>query len=513
MPATQIPPEIAIKQPPPTQPTSQEPFYAPARPAPDQQDPRNLLLGTLDFHRSPNPVLVALASGAKAIVHSRADRARPARAKCRQRSRAPHGGSNVESSRQTQLRSCERETSRMTIFEHVPPLSWEILREMMVRGTGRAESWVRAGLWALDVLRTRLGDDWPAEVARKNPSGGAPQLAWASGHVVAYAEVLELALRLELLGDVAGIAKVRRVLRTDPRPAQLLHSEMQLEVAGLALSSGMTPELEPASSQRPADVAFAIDDQRLVVETRAMLTSDDWRGENDWNDGVFERIRQIEMAHGIRCEGEISVFLDEHQIERLLREIETRARLVAMGMDPPELREPGVGIEIVPQAQAPAAGLRGPELHGDSWARIAPRIWEKAQAAVDSGANWLRVDARDGLWQFTEWSTRPLADKLQAFATAVRGLLGGLHGIVVSCGPVLRQGTFSDESVELGPGLAAMRRCLPFIRVRETLVIASDPLTAPAAECWVRLYDEEPSWLDWALGEVGLPSTAEILSQ
>ncbi len=28
MPATQIPPEIAIKQPPPTQPTSQEPFYA-----------------------------------------------------------------------------------------------------------------------------------------------------------------------------------------------------------------------------------------------------------------------------------------------------------------------------------------------------------------------------------------------------------------------------------------------------------------------------------------------------
>jgi len=37
---------------------------------------------------SPNPVLVApLASGAKAIVHSRADRARPARAKCRHSAR------------------------------------------------------------------------------------------------------------------------------------------------------------------------------------------------------------------------------------------------------------------------------------------------------------------------------------------------------------------------------------------------------------------------------------------
>ncbi|MGH9060742.1 MAG: hypothetical protein ACRDZY_14700, partial [Acidimicrobiales bacterium] len=31
-----------------------QPFYAPARPAADQQDPRNLLPATLDFHRSPS---------------------------------------------------------------------------------------------------------------------------------------------------------------------------------------------------------------------------------------------------------------------------------------------------------------------------------------------------------------------------------------------------------------------------------------------------------------------------
>ncbi len=53
MTAAQIPPEIAMTQPPPAEPTSQEPFYAPARPAADRQDPRNLLLRTLDFHRSP----------------------------------------------------------------------------------------------------------------------------------------------------------------------------------------------------------------------------------------------------------------------------------------------------------------------------------------------------------------------------------------------------------------------------------------------------------------------------
>ena len=38
-----------MKQPPPAEPTSQEPFYAPARPACDQQDPRNLLPEPLTF--------------------------------------------------------------------------------------------------------------------------------------------------------------------------------------------------------------------------------------------------------------------------------------------------------------------------------------------------------------------------------------------------------------------------------------------------------------------------------
>lgn len=124
-----------------------------------------------------------------------------------------------------------------------------------------------------------------------------------------------------------------------------------------------------------------------------------------------------------------------------------------------------------------------------------------------------RLLAPAGLWQFTEWAARPLADKPRAFEEAAGDLLGRLRGIVVSCGPLLRQGMFSDESADLGSGLVAMRRCLPFTRVRETLVIARRTPPAPTAGPWGDLYGDEPSWLDWALAEIGLPSTAAILSR
>lgn len=258
---------------------------------------------------------------------------------------------------------------------------------------------------------------------------------------------------------------------------------------------------------------MAIGDRRLVIETRAILVSDDWRDENEWTDQLFERIHGIESKYGVRCEGEISAFLLEQETQALLTAIETHARLVAAHLEPPQMRTPGVAIKIVPQSQTPANGLRGPEMRGDSWARVAPRIRDKVQTAAESGANWLRVDAREGLWQFTDWSTLPLTDKLQAFHAAVRGILDGLDGIVVSCGPLLAQGAFVDEDVAVGPGLVALRRLLPFSRVRETLIIATDPTAPGATPLWLSFYSDEPSWLDWALAFVSKPSLEQILAR
>ena len=63
-----------------------------------------------------------------------------------------------------------------------------------------------------------------------------------------------------------------------------------------------------------------------MIETRAILTSDAWRDENDWTDQLFEHIHRIENRYGVRCEGEISTFLDERDTEALLTSILGRGR-------------------------------------------------------------------------------------------------------------------------------------------------------------------------------------------
>ena len=82
-----------------------------------------------------------------------------------------------------------------------------------------------------------------------------------------------------------------------------------------------------------------------------------------------------------------------------------------------------------------------------------------------------------------------------------------------SSGALLAQGSFDNEDVQAGPGLAAVRRNLPFVRVRETVIVSDRDAPDPSA-AWLRdLYASEPGWLDWSLERLGLPSTAEILAR
>jgi hypothetical protein len=335
----------------------------------------------------------------------------------------------------------------------------------------------------------------------------------AAGHVTAYANVLELALRVELLKEVSGSGKARRVMVTDPRPSQLAHSRIQLEVASLALKGGSPPELEPnPMGRRPADVAFGSARHRVVVETRAVLTSDVWRDNGQWTDELFERIRAVERTHGVRCEGEIREQLSSADSEELMRAIKARARLIAIGASAPPLRMAGAALNVVAASESAGGRLRGPRTGGDSWARVGPRIAEKAEQALGSGANWLRLDVFDGLWQFTPWAGRTLAEKLEGLATPVRASLGRLEGVILSSGALLAQGEFDEEDVSLPDGLVGLRRLLTPSRVRETLIIPGRGEAGAAGERWRQMYAEEPQWLAWALDRLALPTPDAIFA-
>jgi hypothetical protein len=376
----------------------------------------------------------------------------------------------------------------------------------------RPEAWRQAAAWALDRLEARLGHEWPALVIERSPDHSAGELAWTPGNTIAYVNLLEFALRIELLDGIPGHAKARRAIAKDPRPDQLVHAGIQHEVAALCLQHDLPTALEPERGRRPADVEFRCGDSQLIVETRAILTSVAWRDEQRQIDDVYEHIHAMERAYGVRCEGTLTDLPDATAARDLLRTIEGHARLLAIGAEAPPLRSAYAQIRVVRDGHRPIEALHGPGMSGNLSTRVRNAIGDKAEVARESGATWLRLDARNGLWQFTPFATRSLGAKLDLIATLARPELGDMHGLVISSGSVWRQGEFQDEDVEADGAAFALRRCIAPIRVRETLVISADGDSNLASEArrWRDLYADESAWLPWALERAGLWSLGDI---
>jgi hypothetical protein len=238
-----------------------------------------------------------------------------------------------------------------------------------------------------------------------------------------------------------------------------------------------------------------------------------------WTDGLFAQIRAIGARHGVGFEGEIAETLDEHRTSELLDTLEAHARLVGLGAHVPEVRVNGARLRIHPEAAAMGKRLTGPAAENDLWPRTLGKLVEKAKQTSGADRVWLRIDAYNGLWQFTPWSLRNLTDKLALMAESVReGLAEYAHlsGLVMSNGAGLAQGRFCGEVREGEDGAVGVRRLLTPLRVRETLIIplgseATEPRTTHSGRTiWRELYGEEPGWLDWALEQLALPPVSAI---
>lgn len=83
---------------------------------------------------------------------------------------------------------------------------------------------------------------------------------------------------------------------------------------------------------------------------------------------------------------------------------------------------------------------------------------------------------------------------------------------MLSSGALLAQGEFRGESARTPDECYALRRVLPAVRVRETMIIPLTPCGREQARTWRDLYNSEESWLDWALKQAGLPPRDQIFS-
>jgi hypothetical protein len=401
----------------------------------------------------------------------------------------------------------------------VEPPTWSYFRDGFEHASPiRSQAWRRAGVWAVDRLSKHLGDEWPQRTWEKHgqlPGG----MALATGHPVAYFELIELALWLEILCDREGFADVLRPLKQDPRDDVVPHVRLELEVAALAAAAdyGVRFERPIAGSTKTSDITIDLDNgESLLVEAKVIHQDDRAVAINRFTDQAFHGIQDICTEHEVECTGELTEVIDDLELAELLDSVETHARLVMAGGITPRLVLHGASLQVS-QREASDKGLHGPALTGDIWPRIADRLDQKARQTHGAKNVWLRIVALQGLWLFTQWGSLPLADKL---ATMRRNILSQLSdhphvdGVVISSASAWPQGTITPDQYQHDFSGHALRRAIPPMLARETLIIPlhHDPATRKYAQVWSDLYASEPDWLDHALAQFDLPMISEIFA-
>jgi hypothetical protein len=390
-------------------------------------------------------------------------------------------------------------------------LSWDAFRQRMLDSSYPEEG--RAGaIWAIDVLAPLLGDKWLQGTAEEDsvPS----EILMAEMHSAAFGELLELGLRLHLLAGLDGMGAIRRELKTDRRVDRRVHTRAVLGVAGLALQKGWTVSVE--AGQPPTDVAVTVGpDHRFIAEVFVSLTDNLMRSAMVRTDDLMHRIRAVTWPFGVDLDGSFIGGTAEEEGE-WFSAVEAAARKAQEETVTITVDLPAGTVEVFPMSMRPdreSVGFSGPGMHGKDGRRLESRVRQKAQQAVRSGAGWLRVDVLDGLWQFTEFAGATLKQKGEMLAAEMRPVLvdiPDLLGVVFSSGPSIAQGAFYGESARLSGGGFALRRPIEPGRVRETLILPTTSTSESDSQAWLEIYNEEETWLDWALEQVGLPPLARM---
>lgn len=396
---------------------------------------------------------------------------------------------------------------------------WTHLRAQM-EDSNRSDAGKAAGLWAIDVLRGQFGDDWMERVARQ--TGSPPDfLLSAPMHTNAFAELLDLSLRLYLVDQrkIDGQAKVCRGMKGNLQGESLLHGELALEVAALALQSSydvvFEKRLDPASP--PTDVVVETPAGRIPCEAFTIFVDETMRRDLEYSRRVGDGISSICFDNRVEIDGALTAILTEEETAAWLAVVAQTAALVNADRQERLVDHPQGKVTVFSMAALPQRefSFTGPVGTGKGSDRLNARLQQKATQAAGAGATWIRADIRTGLWNLSQWAALPLLEKGETLARNVRQALSditGVHGAVLSSGTATRFGEFADETVDLSRGGVAMRQALGAYRGREMIIIPLEPGHDDEVTTWRELYEKEPDWLDWALRQVGMSSAAAVFA-
>lgn len=373
-----------------------------------------------------------------------------------------------------------------------------------------------AVLWALAELERRMGPDWLERYWES--AGHVPaEVNLGSGHVAAFGNLLDLALRYHVLDDAPGIRQVQRDMRKDLRDERRYHSALQLEVAALGKRAGFTAALEarPGGRGGPSDVILNRGGHVVLAETFVILRDERSREAAEYWDWLMAEIRQIGWKSGAGISGDLGERLDRDASADLLEMIGTAAQAAVATAEEQPVDFRSARLQVLPPGST-TCQLRGGLEEGKGWPRIEAKLIQKARQASSAGGGWLRADVRDGMWQFTPWARAGLRAQIDEVTRLIRPALSripGIDGVALSSGALLAQGEFYGESAPAEQECYGLRRILPAVRVRETMIVPVTPRGRDQASIWRELYNAEEDWLDWALRLAGLPEREQIFGR
>ncbi len=277
-----------------------------------------------------------------------------------------------------------------------PLPSWDLLRRLL-DNRQHSVAWRDDGRWAIDTLESTLGIDWPSRAAEADPGLFRPML-WGASHVVAYAELLEFALRLQLLQSVAGMARLRRSMRADLRAEQHYHTRLQLEVASLAIATGCSASFERKSKpgSKPVDVEITTAVGVVGVETKVVLLDLLARQAMQDDEKLMARIGVLQFHHDVVFDGGLPQLESDGEVDRFVARVEAAAIVASRSQTVATIDWTGVSIQVLPNSLSGGSRLDGPSRESEGWPRLAGKLSTACEQMAASGASWLRIDAHDG---------------------------------------------------------------------------------------------------------------------
>jgi hypothetical protein len=256
---------------------------------------------------------------------------------------------------------------------------------------------------------------------------------------------------------------------------------------------------------------------QLLVETTTLSMSDSERKAQASFRSLSWQLHQLEWQYSVRISGSLgsAQFSSPEEIARWLQDIDKAAHSTAQDGISRPVPGPNEGQLTIFRPTEATAGESWEVVGAPVEARIIDRLiaklrYKNKQAEGSSSPIWVRLDEYAGLWMATRHQNMTLTETFNALTGLLQEPLASfsnLAGVILSpailwAGNALPE-TLS-ERIESDGGFA-VRSPIPGHRVRESMIVAQAGQSYKQAAIFAGWYEQEATWLDWALERLGHP--------